>query len=146
MWLLETSGKMAVGLVVTVAFKWLDAWLFLRARLMYRWYTWTLRKERPEGHVVCPTCYGKGSYKNHPVCPVCHVPNQTPEQQGYMTYDRFQLIWDSKWWKPRRAWAGFHLTYLPDYVVQGFSPRGQRDYREAQEAPYKDWRTPWKAS
>ncbi len=145
--LLETGGKMAAGMAATFDLNWADDRLALRARVMYRWHMWRNRHERPEGHVLCPVCYGRGSYKDHPVCSVCHVPNQPPEHRGYMTHERSKLMWDSVWWKPRPQWAGNRLTApLPEAVVQDWTLRDQRDYREGREAPYKNWRTPYSVS
>jgi hypothetical protein len=131
--------------IVTNAASRLDGWLALRARVMHRWHMWSSRHERPEGYVLCPICYGSETHASGP-CPFCLISGKPREAAGYVTPYYFSRHWDSPRWKPRREWAGFHITRpLPEAVVQDWTPRAQRTYREGLDAPYRNWRTPYKA-
>jgi hypothetical protein len=129
--------------VITRAAKELDNHLVVRARAAYGWHLLRSIRQHPHGHVLCPVCYGKGSYDDHPLCSFCHTPNQSSELWGYLTDDFFEQRWDVLRWKPQRDWPGYRLAALfPDAVVQGWPPRAQRRYHESLDAPYKTWRTP----
>jgi hypothetical protein len=116
----------------------LRAWLNCKVRMLPIF-------QHPVGYVLCPVCYGSETRACGP-CPFCLIPGKPREAAGYVTPYYFNRHWDSPRWKPRREWAGFHITRpLPDAVVQGWTLRDQRTYRKGLEAPYKNWRTPYKA-
>jgi hypothetical protein len=133
--------------VIIRAAKELDGHVAVLARVAYGWHMLRGIRQHPQGYVLCPVCYGKGSYDGHPLCSFCHIPNQSSDLWGYMTCDLFKQRWDELRWKPQPDWPGYRLAALfPDVVVRGWSPRDQRRYRESLDAPYKTWRTPTRAT
>jgi hypothetical protein len=130
--------------VITRAAQELDSHLAMLARAAYGWHMLRGMRQHPHGHVLCPMCYGRSGYDDHPLCSFCHSPNEPSDLWGYMTYDLFKQRWDALRWKPQRDWPGYRLAALfPEAIIQGWSPRDQRRYRESLDALHRTWRTPY---
>lgn len=141
---LETTVAGAIGKPLLMrGLDELDRKLALRAWLHYKVRMLPIF-QHPVGYALCPLCYGSEAHNGGP-CPFCLIPGKPREAAGYVTLYYFNRHWDSPRWKPRREWAGFHVTVpLPETVVGKWTPRDQRAYREGLEAPYKNWRTPYR--